>query len=141
VDLPGDASTVDLELRLTRAAPGADPARLLGEAAAFAAQSGQAVTEHGELDLGDALLAVGVLGEDVEDDRRAVDGRATEESLQVRLLGRRQFVVEHDGVAVERLGELGQFVDLAPTHVGGRVGGLAALDRSADDVGPGRVDE
>ena len=62
--------------------------RLLGERRALAPEAGQPVAEQGQLDLGLALLAVGVLGEDVEDHRGAVDGGAAEQLLEVALLGR-----------------------------------------------------
>ena len=87
VHAPHQAAAVHLELGLARA-PGADAAGLLGEGDAPAAQPGQAVAQQGQLDLGLALGAPGVLGEDVEDDRRAVDGRAPEQLLEVALLGR-----------------------------------------------------
>ena len=53
--------------------PGADAGALLAELRAAAAQAGQAVAELRELDLHHALLARRVLGEDVEDQRDAVD--------------------------------------------------------------------
>ena len=74
VDAPHDAAAIDLELGLARAT-GADAAGLLAEARALAAQAGQPVAQLGQLDLGLALVAVGVLGEDVEDHRGAVDAR------------------------------------------------------------------
>ncbi len=110
VDPTQHAPAVDLELGLARAPPGAQPAAgatgLLGERASPAPQPGQPVPVHGQLDLGLALLAGGVLGEDVEDHRGAVDGRAAQPLLQVVLLGRAELVVEHDGVAVDGLGQL-----------------------------------
>ncbi len=99
---PDQAPAVDLELGLARA-PGADAPGLLGQGQAPAPQAGQAVAELGQLDLGLALLGRGVLGEDVEDHRRAVDGGAAEQLLQVAALGRRELVVEHDGVGVDLL--------------------------------------
>ena len=82
-----EAATVDLELGLA-GTPGADAAALLAEVGAPAPQPGQPVAQLGQLDLGLALLAVGVLGEDVEDHRGAVDGGAAEQLLEVELLGR-----------------------------------------------------
>ena len=49
---------------------------------------GQAVAQLGELDLDHALLAAGVLGEDVEDQRDPVDDVALEQLLEVALLRR-----------------------------------------------------
>jgi hypothetical protein len=81
------APAVDLELRLARST-GADATGLLREGAPAAAQARQAVAQQGQLDLRLSFLAAGVLGEDVEDHRRAVDGRASEDLLEVALLRR-----------------------------------------------------
>ena len=67
-----DAPAVDLELGLTGTA-GPDAAALLGQLDAPAPQAGQPVAQLRELDLHHALLARRVLGEDVEDQRDAVD--------------------------------------------------------------------
>ena len=77
---------VDLEGRLSRTT-GADPTGLLAERPAPAPQPGQPVAQEGQLDLGPTLGGAGVLGEDVEDHRGPVDGRPTEDLLQVPLLG------------------------------------------------------
>src|SRR4051812_10117835 len=70
-------------------ARGADAPGLRGEGGAGPPpQAGQAVAQQGQLDLGLALEGVGILGEDVEDDGRAIDRRSPEELLQVVLLGR-----------------------------------------------------
>ena len=71
-------------------------------ATAPAAQAGQPVAQQGQLHLGPALGGAGVLGEDVEDHRGAVDGRPAEDLLQVALLGRGELVVEDHGVGVDR---------------------------------------
>src|SRR5437763_10212325 len=86
-DAPQQAPAVDFELGLARA-PRPDSARLLAEGLAPPPKPRQAVAQQGQLDLGPPLLGVGVLGEDVEDDRRAVDRRAPEQLLQVATLGR-----------------------------------------------------
>ena len=95
VDAALDAAAVDLELGLAGTA-GADPGAAgrdmppacWDSARALAAEARQPVAEQGQLDLRLALLAVGVLGEDVEDHRGAVDGGAAEQLLEVALLGR-----------------------------------------------------
>ena len=74
-----DAPAVQLDLGLTGAtAADADAARgaaadLAGQVATPATQARQQVLQLGQLDLGLALAALGVLGEDVEDQRGAVD--------------------------------------------------------------------
>ena len=105
VDATDEPATIDLELGLAGTA-GADAGALLAEAATGPAQAGQAVAELGQLDLGLALLAVGVLGEDVEDHRGAVERGAPEQLLEVELLAGAELVVEHHGVGVELDGEV-----------------------------------
>ncbi len=146
VDPAGDASTIGLELGLARTA-GADPgaaagrhaAGLLRQALALAAKPGLEVAELGQLHLGPALHARGVLGEDVEDHGGAVERGAAEELLQVALLGGAQLVVEHHGVAVERHRQVLELVGLALAQVGGGVGGHAPLDDPTHHVGAGGV--
>ena len=65
----------------------------------------EVVLELGQLDLELALGAVGVVGEDVEDHRRAVDHRHAERLLEVALLARHELVVAGDEVGV-RAGDL-----------------------------------
>ena len=100
VDAMDEAPPVDFELGLTRSS-GADATGLLGERSARAAQSRQAVLQQRQFDLGLAFGRARVLGEDVEDHRGAVDRRATEQLLQVALLGGRQVVFEDHGVGVD----------------------------------------
>ena len=135
---PDQAPAVHLELRLARS-PGADAAGLLGQGQAPTPQARQAVAQLGQLDLGLALLGGGVLGEDVQDHRGAVDGRAAQELLQVARLGRGQLVVEDHGVGVHRVGQVAQLLGLPLTDIGGRVGTVTSLQYPGGLVGPGRV--
>ena len=86
-DPPLDAPAIHLELGLTGTA-GADAAPLLGQLDAPAAQARQPVAQLRELDLHHSFLAPRVLGEDVEDQRDAIDDVPLEQLLQVALLGR-----------------------------------------------------
>ena len=138
VHAPHQAAAVHLELGLARA-PGPDATGLLAEGRAPAPQAGQPVAQEGQLHLGLALGAAGVLGEDVEDHRRAVDGGAPEQLLQVAVLGRRQLVVEDDRVGIEAAAQRGDLLRLAPPDERGRVGGVAPLHDAAHDVGAGAV--
>ena len=97
---PQETPAVDLELRLSRS-PRADATGLLAEGLTSPAQPRQSVAQLGQLDLGLALLRARVLGEDVEDHGGAVDGGAAEELLEVAALGRRELVVEDNGVGVD----------------------------------------
>ena len=148
VDAADEPAAVGLELCLAGtagadagAAPGRHRSGLLGERTARLAQAWEPIPQQRQLDLGLALHAGCVLGEDVEDHRGAVDGRATEQLLEVELLGRRELVVEHDGVAVGEEGELLELLCLALADVGGRIGRPAPLHDAGDLVGPGGVDE
>ena len=138
VHAPDEAPAVDLELRLSRA-PGSDATRLLAQGGPAAAQAGEPVAQERQLHLRLALGTARVLGEDVEDHRRPVDGGATEQLLQVPVLRRRQLVVEDDGVGVEAVAQGGDLLRLAATDEGRRVGRVAPLHDSPDDVGAGAV--
>ncbi len=137
---PLDAPPVDLELGLTRA-PGADATALLAELIAPSPQTGQPIAELGQLDLGLALEGGGVLGEDVEDHRGAVEGGALQDLLEVVLLCRAELVVEHHGVGVVVDGRIEDLAGLALADEGGGVGCVALLHDPVDGVGTSGVDE
>ena len=63
------------------------------------------MAEQGQLDLGHALPAAGVLGEDVEDHRHPVDDVAAEDLLEVALLHRAQLAVDDHHVDVQLAAE------------------------------------
>ena len=143
---PGDAGTdpapLDFELGLAAAEPGADAAALLRQSGLGApAQARQAVAQQRQLDLRLALRGPGVLGEDVEDHRRAVDRGTPQQLLQVVLLGRGQLVVEDDGVGVDGEAQFAQFFGLALADEEGVVRVIARLHQPAHLVGAGRVDQ
>ncbi len=106
-----------------------------------AAQPGEQVLEQRHLDLCHAFPGGGVLGEDVEDHRLAVDYVAVEGALQVALLCRGEAVVEDDNVDVEPLGDGRQLVDLSLAHEGRRIGGVALHQNDVDRVGTGCLGE
>ena len=77
-------------------------------------------------------------GEDVEDDRGAIDYREPERGLEVTLLTRRELVVAGHQVCV-RPRKIGlQLVELARPQVGVGVRMLTALDQLAHAGDPGR---
>jgi hypothetical protein len=139
VHAPDQPAPVHLELGLSGPA-GADATRLLAERRPAPAQPGQPVAQDGQLDLCLAFGAAGVLGEDVEDDGSAVDRRPPEELLEVAMLGRAQLVVEDDGVGIEAAAQRGDLLRLALADEGGRVGRIATLHDTTDDIGAGAVD-
>ena len=102
-------------------------------------QPGQPVAEQGQFDLGAPFGGAGVLGEDVEDHRGAVDGGAAQDLLQVPLLGGGEVVVEHHGVGVDGQADRRQLLGFAPAEIGGRIRVVPALDDPLHHVGPGRV--
>jgi len=98
---------------------------------------------RGEPHLQPALLAGGVQGEDVEDERRTVDDLhvAAHRLLEVRLLGGRQLVVEHDEVGRVGARKLGHFFGLARAHERTRIGRVELLRGGGHRVGACRIHE
>ena len=127
---PGHAA-VGLELGLARAA-GADAAPEPLEVLPHPAHALQRVLELGQLDLELALGGVRVLGEDVQDHRRAVDHPHLQRILERALLARRQLVVRDDHLGVDLRQELAQLVELARAEVGARIGAAAVLHERGD---------
>lgn len=127
---------VGLDLALARA-PGADPAAEALEVGPEAPHAGHVVFELGQLDLQLALGGVGVVGEDVEDHRGAVDHRDAERRLQVALLARQQLVVagDHVGVGGQDFGFQLFQATAAEVAVGIRLGALLGGDADGFDAG------
>ena len=127
---------VGLELRLAgaaRADAGPERARAAAEALEVlphAPHARQVVLELRELDLELALGAHGVLGEDVEDQLRAVDDARVERVLERALLRGVELVVDEQhlraGVAVRLL----QLLELALADVRARIGARRAAARA-----------
>ncbi len=121
VDALLGAAAIDLELGLARAAP-ADAAGQPRHRGALADHARQHVAQLGQLDLQLAVGAAGVLGEDVEDQRGAVD------DLELGLLGDRVRLRGGEvGVADQQLAVLLERADddlaqLALAEEGARVG-------------------
>ena len=145
----GDAvarqAAVGLDLGLARAT-GADAADAAARAETLevrpqAAHAGHVVLELGQLDLELALGRVGVAGEDVEDQRGAVEDRQVELGFEVALLARRQLVVGHHDVGVRRLEQRLELVDLARAEVEVGVRLVADLHDLADRGHAGRAQQ
>ena len=126
-------ATVGLELRLARTA-GTDAATKALKVVPHAAHTGQLVLELGELDLKLAFCRMGVAGEDVQDQRCAVDHADRETVLEIPLLRRRQLVVDHQDLGLGLLDALLQLVDFAAAEIGLRFGLVLTLDQFADRV-------
>ena len=123
---------LDLGLARARSDPAADPAAEPLEVRPQAAHPREVVLELRELDLELALGGVRVGGEDVEDDRGAVDHRDPERGLEVALLARRELVVARDQVRVRATELVLQLLELARAEIGVRMRVLAVLDELPD---------
>ena len=130
-DPPVRQPSVGLELRLARAAR-ADPAAEALEVLPHAAHARQVVLELRELDLELPLGRDGVLGEDVEDQLRAVDDARRERVLERTLLSRLQLIVDDQylglAVAVGRL----QLLELSLADIRARIRPRSVLDDLCD---------
>ena len=143
-----DAAAVGLDLGLTgttatdAAALRADaPAGLARQVAAPAAETLLHVVELGQLDLRLALLALRVLGEDVEDQRGPVDDLDLDLVLEVPQLARRQLAVADHRVGSAGPDDLAETLDLAAADVGRGVGAVAALVERVEHLGARRLGE
>jgi hypothetical protein len=108
---------------------------LAGQVSAPPSQALAQVLQLRELDLCLALGALGVGGEDVEDQRRTVDDLHLDAVLEVAQLCWAQLAVADHGVRAGRDDDLTHLVDLAPADVGRRVGPVAALEQRVEDLG------
>ncbi len=115
-------------------AAGAEPL----EVGPQASHAGEVVLELGQLDLELAGGAVGVVGEDVEDDRGPVDDRHAEGALEVALLPRGELVVAGDEVRAGALDLRLQLLELAAAEVAIGVGLGPLLDHPAGRGNAGR---
>ncbi len=137
-DATARQTAVRLELRLARAAradPRAEAARAAAEALEVLPHSPhprEVVLQLRELDLELSLGADGVLGEDVEDQLRAVDDPRLERVLERSLLRRAEFVVDDEHLGVRIPVRLLQLLELPLAHVGARVGQPPVLDYPCD---------
>src|SRR5487761_1644985 len=136
-----DLPAVGLDLRLAgaagpdAAAAGHPPAGLAGQRLAPAAQPGQQVLQLGQLDLRLALLAAGVLSEDVQDQRGAVDHLHPDDALEAAQLARAELAVADHRVGADLGHDLGELGSLPGPHVGGRIRPAATLDEAVEYLG------
>jgi hypothetical protein len=81
----------------------------------------------------------GALGEDIEDQRGAIQDFAFKDLFQVAALSRRKFVIENDGVDIVLATGDGELIGLAFTNESSRDGRFQLLPSIAHDVGSGRA--
>ena len=135
---PHQPSSVDLELRLAGTSR-PDPTRLLREPAAPASKSRQSIAQQREFHLCASFGRASVLGKDVEDHRRTIDGSPSKDLLQVPLLGRREPLIEHHGVDVMSEAQCVKLFRLPGAEEGGGIRRISTLDYPVHDIGPCRV--
>ncbi len=146
-DLRVDPAAVELDLRLTGSAradaltAGDAATGLAGHRLTPATQARQEVLQLGQLDLRPALAALGVLGEDVEDQRGAVDDLDLDDVLERAALARGELAVADDGVGALLDDDVAQLERLALAEPGRGVGLLAALHDALEHRRPGRLGE
>jgi hypothetical protein len=132
-----DPAPVELDLGLAGAAGGDAAARaaahLAGQRLAPAAQPGQHVLHLGERDLRLALAGLGVLGEDVQDQRGPVHDLDLDHLFEVGQLGRGELAVADHRVRAGLHDDVAQLLGLAGADVGGGVGPVPALDQRVQD--------
>jgi len=104
-----------------------------------AAHPRQVVVELRELDLELALGADGMLGEDVEDQLRAVDDPRRKLVLERALLHRAELVVDEQDVRLRGRIRLLQLGELALADVGARIGPGPVLHHRPERLDPGRA--
>ena len=146
--LLADPPPVRLDLGLT-GTTGGHAAATAGPAATHlprqrltpAAQPRQHVLHLRERDLRLALTGLGVLGEDVEDQRRPVDDLDLDDVFEVDQLAGAQLTVAHHRVRAGLQDDVPQLLRLAGTDVGGRVGLVTALDHAVQHQGARRLGE
>ena len=124
-------TAIGLELALTGAAR-ADAATESLEVLPHAAHPRQVVLELGQLDLELALGAPRVLGEDVEDQLRAIDDASAERVLERSLLRRAELVVGEQHLGGRAGVRLLQLRELPLAHERARIRVRAMLDDLVD---------
>src|SRR5699024_2638980 len=106
--------------------------RLPGHRLTPASQAREEVFQLRELDLGLAFLGFRVLGEDVEDERGAIDDLHLHYGFEPAALGRSEFGVNDDGVGAGSGDEIGELPGLSRSQVRGRIGGVASLEHPVE---------
>jgi len=82
---------------------------------------------------------VRVLGEDVEDQRRAVDDARIDQLFQVALLRRRQFIIDDHQVKIKFFAQRAQFLRSPLANIGYRIGMTQTLDQRPGNIRSSRA--
>ena len=126
VDPLPDVAAVRFQLGLT-GATGADAAALSGKAGAHTGKPGQQIFILSQFHLQAALLGLGPLGEDVQNQRAAVQHRHADDLLQRPDIAGRQLIIENNHSGRSGFHQHFNFQCLALTDKRMRIGGMAVL--------------
>jgi len=110
-------------------ASGADAAAETLQVRPAPSQAGQEIFLLGELDLKSTFVGLGPLGEDIEDECRAVNYFDVERFLEVALLRWGKLIVEDDEVIAESVFKRDKLLEFAFAHVVGMIRGSQALGK------------
>ncbi len=135
-----DQAPVGFQLGFARAAQ-ADTALLSLEVGPAADQAGGEVAQLGQFHLQFAFVGLGPLGEDIEDQRGAVEHPALAGFFDVAFLDGRQRLADQDEIGRTVLDPRSQFLDLAAADVKTGVRAVARGRDDADDVRTRRARE
>ena len=130
------AAAVGFELGFT-VTPHADAARLPGQVTPEARQPREEMLKLREFNLELAFAGAGALGEDVENERGAVEHLAFEDFLEIAALSGGKFIVENDGIDFFAAAVGGEFVRLAAADEGAGDGRVEFLRAIPDDLSAG----
>jgi hypothetical protein len=136
-DALADQSAVGLELGLARPTQ-ADAAFLALEVGPAPHQAGRKVAQLGQFDFELALVGACALGEDVEDQRGAVQHPALARFLDIAFLDRAQWAADQHEVRAVHIHRLGEFLDLSLANEIPRVGAVTGRREHGHDLGTRR---
>jgi hypothetical protein len=139
-DAVPNAPLADFKFTFARS-PRADAAGLLLEPAEFLRGPGEHVIQLGQLHLQLAFPRAGALGENIQNQARAVDDFGRHDFLQVPLLGGRQLGVNDHRAQLLLAGEVRDLLDLAPPEERRRIGARAFLHHVAHRGAPGGLQQ
>ena len=141
VDTLANFPAIDLELAFALAAAHADAALLPRQVSPEPRQPRQQMVQLRQLHLQLALARAGALGEDVENQRGAIEDFALENLFKVAALGRAEFLVEHHRVHLGLFALLRELARLAGADERRGVDPVEPLGAASGDLPTRRADQ